>query len=62
MFNKFPILAFPAGEFDEKNIEEVALWNEIGLTLNFTNLWDETKHEKSSLLRLLDECEKFGIK
>jgi hypothetical protein len=38
MFNKFPILAFPAGEFDEKNVEEVALWNEIGLTLNFTNL------------------------
>ena len=62
MFDKFPILAFPAGEFNERDVEEVKLWKEIGLTFNFTNLWDETKHEKSGLLRLLDECERHGIK
>ena len=62
MFDKFPILAWPVGEFDERQIEEVKHWKEIGLTYNITTRWDEKKHSKEALIRLLDECHKYDIK
>ena len=62
MLEKFPILAWSEVEFDEKQIEEVKLWKEIGLTYNFTSRWYEEKHSKEALLRLLDECQKYDIK
>ena len=62
MFEKFPLLAWPVGEFNERQIEEVKLWKEIGLTCNLTSRWDEKKHSKEALIRLLDECRKYDIK
>ena len=62
MLEKFPVLAWSEVEFDERQIEEVKLWKEIGLTYNFTSRWYEEKHSKEALLRLLDECQKYDIK
>lgn len=62
MLDKFPILAWPTEAVSEKTIEEVKLWKEIGLTANITGRWNEEIHDKSLMLRLLDECEKYDIK
>ena len=62
MFDKFPILAWPADALSERKIDEVKLWKEIGLTVNISNCYDEKIHDKSLMLRLLDECQKYDIK
>ena len=62
MLDKFPILAWPTEAVSEKMIGEVKLWKELGLTANITGSWNEQKHDKSLMLRLLDECEKYDIK
>lgn len=62
MFEKFPIMAWPVGEFNESNIEEVKLWKEIGLTFNISAPWNETKHKKDAFIKLLDECYRNDIK
>lgn len=62
MFDKFPILAWPCDALSERKIEEVKLWKEIGLTVNISNGYDEKIHDKSLMLRLLDECHKYDIK
>lgn len=59
---KFPVMAWPVGYFDEKQIEEVRLWKEIGLTVGMTSRFDINKHSKDAFIRLLDECRKYDIK
>ena len=63
MLNKFPILAWPVKGFDEKQIDEVKLWKEIGLTVNICDDgWNENETNKDAFIRLLDECHKHDIK
>lgn len=62
MLDKFPILAWPIGPIQEKTIEEVKLWKEVGLTANISPRWYPESQDKELMLRLLDECQKYDIK
>ncbi len=62
MFDRFPILAWPTEEISEKTVSEVKLWKEIGLTANICGFWNEETQDKGLMLRLLDECQNYGIK
>lgn len=50
----------PVGFKDEK--EAVAEWKDAGITLPMTFEYDPARHEKERMLRLLDECEKAGMR
>lgn len=50
----------PVGFKDEK--EAVAEWKDAGITLPMTFEYDPARHEKERMLRLLDECEKAGLR
>ncbi len=50
----------PVGFQDEA--EAVAVWKEAGITLPMTFEYDPERHDKQRMLRLLDECEKSGMR
>ena len=50
----------PVGFKDEQ--DAVAEWKDAGITLPMTFEYDPARHEKERMLRLLDECEKAGMR
>lgn len=50
----------PTGFKDEA--EAVQEWKDAGITLPMTFEYDPARHDKSRMLRLLDECEKAGMR
>ena len=62
MMDRFPILAWPIGDINEKTVSEVKLWAEAGLTANISPRFDPETHDKEMMYELLNECEKCGIK